>query len=110
MDFKTKTAPAKSPSVESVSMPSVIEDQWKPLSSFVHGGLHAIHRHETGYPFPLMHGALRSSNGLLMMAAMLLVILHGGKGQLGKIPAIQIEFDDALPLRKPPHPESPVFE
>jgi hypothetical protein len=44
-----------------------------------------------------MHGALRSSNGLLMMAAMLLVILHGGKGQLGKIPAIQIEFDDALP-------------
>lgn len=86
------------------------DHQWKPLSSFVHGGLHAIHRHETGYPFPLMHGALRSSNGLLMMAAMLLVILHGGKGQLGKIPAIQIEFDDALPPRCPPHPESPVFE
>lgn len=54
------------------------DHQWKPLSSFVHGGLH--------------------------------VILHGGKGQLGKIPAIQIEFDDALPPRKPPHPESPVFE
>ena len=57
-----------------------------------------------------MHGALRSSNGLLMMAAILLVILHAGKGELGKIPAIQTEFDVALPLRGLPHPESPVFE
>jgi hypothetical protein len=86
------------------------DHQWKPLSSFVHGGLHAIHRHETGYPFPLMHGALRSSNGLLIMAAMLLVILHGGKDQVGKIPAIQIEFDDALPPRKAQNPKTPVFE
>ena len=78
------------------------DHQWKPLSSFVPGGLHAIHRHETGYPFPLMHGALRSSNGLLFMVAMLLVILHGGKGQVGKIPAIQIELEDTLPPKKPP--------
>lgn len=82
------------------------DHQWKPLSSFVHGGLHAIHRHETGYPFPLMHGALRSSNGLLIMAAM----LHGGKDQMGKIPAIQIEFDDTLLPLTPQYPKSPVFE
>jgi hypothetical protein len=86
------------------------DHQWKPLSSFVHGGLHAIHRHETGYPLSLMHGALRSSNGLLIMAAMLLVNLHGGNDQLGRIPAIQIAFDDALPPRKSQPPKSPVLE
>jgi hypothetical protein len=43
------------------------------------------------------------------MAAMLLVILHGGKDQVEKIPAIQIEFDDALSPQKPQHPKSPVF-
>lgn len=86
---------------EAVGMLSEFRDhQWKPLSSFVHGGPHAIHRHETGYPFPIMHGALRSSNGLLIMAAMLLVILQGEKDQLGKIPAIQIEFYETLPPRK----------
>lgn len=28
------------------------EYSWKPLSSFIHGGLHAIHRHSKGYPLP----------------------------------------------------------
>ena len=73
------------------------EHQWKPLSSFVHGGLHAIHRHDTGYPVVLLLQVVKSSNGLLIMAAMMLVILHGGKDQRGKIPAIEKEFDDCLP-------------
>jgi hypothetical protein len=76
------------------------EHQWKPLSSFVHGGLHAIHRHDTGYPVGLLLQAVKSSNGLLIMAAMLLVILHRGKDQSGRIPAIQIEFADCLPPLK----------
>lgn len=76
------------------------EHQWKPLNSFVHGGLHAIHRHGTGYPIALLVDVLKSSNGLLMMAAMLLVILHGGGNQRGRLPKIQLEFADCLPPLK----------
>lgn len=73
------------------------EYQWKPLSSFVHAGLHAIHRHGTGYPVFLLLQVVRSSNGLLMMAAMLLVMLHGSRNQQGRVSTIQQEFSDCLP-------------
>lgn len=77
------------------------EHQWKPLNSFVHGGLHAIHRHSEGYPVVLLLQVVRSSNGLLMMTAMLLVILHGGGDQRGRMAAIQQEFADCLPPSAP---------
>ncbi|MCP8687770.1 DUF6988 family protein [Marinobacterium sedimentorum] len=77
------------------------EYSWKPLSSFIHGGIHAIHRHSKGYPIPLLEQMLRISNGVSVMVGMLLVILHGGGAQRGKIPKIQGEFSDCLPETKP---------
>lgn len=62
------------------------EYSWKPLSSFVHGGIHAIHRHSKGYPTQLLYQMLRISNGVSVMVGMLLVILHGGGQQRGKMP------------------------
>uniref|UniRef100_UPI003F71A481 DUF6988 family protein n=1 Tax=Marinobacter adhaerens TaxID=1033846 RepID=UPI003F71A481 len=76
------------------------EYSWKPLSSFVHGGIHAIHRHSKGYPLPLLEQMVRISNGVSVMVGMLLVILHGGGEQRGKIPQIQVEFADCLPETK----------
>ncbi|WP_323891721.1 DUF6988 family protein [Aeromonas veronii] len=76
------------------------EYSWKPLSSFIHGGLHAIHRHSKGYPLPLLEQMVRISNGVSLMVGMLLVILHGGGEQVGKIPRIQREFADCLPDTK----------
>ncbi len=70
---------------------------WKPLSSFVHGGIHAISRHSKGYPVPLLDQALRASNGVSTMVGMLLVILSGDQAQRGKISKLQIEFADCLP-------------
>lgn len=70
---------------------------WKPLYSFVHGGLHPIHRHSEGYPVQQLCQMLRISNGVSVMAGMLLVILHGGGQQMGKIPKIQQDFADCLP-------------
>jgi hypothetical protein len=70
---------------------------WKPLSSFIHGGIHAIHRHGKGYPLPLLEQMVRISNGVSVMVGMLLVILHGGGEQRGKMPGIQREFADCLP-------------
>lgn len=73
------------------------EYSWKPLSSFVHGGIHAITRHSTGYPEPLLEQMLKASNGVSVMVGMLLVILHGGGHQMGKIPEIQKRFSNCLP-------------
>lgn len=76
------------------------EYSWKPLSSFVHGGIHAISRHSKGYPKALLIQLLKVSNGVSAMAGMLLVILSGDARQQGKIPAIQLAFSDCLPEPK----------
>jgi len=76
------------------------EYSWKPLSSFIHGGIHAINRHSKGYPPPLLFQLLKISNGVSVMVGMLLVILSGDFKQQGKIPAIQKEFFDCLPENK----------
>ena len=67
---------------------------WKPLSSYIHGGIHALSRHKKGYPPELLTQSLKSSNGLLIMAGMMLIILSGDKNQSGKIALIQQEFVD----------------
>jgi hypothetical protein len=76
------------------------EYSWKPLSSFVHGGIHAVHRHSKGYPLALLEQLLRASNLVSVMVGMLLLIQHGGCEQQGKIPKLQRDFEDCLP---PPH-------
>jgi hypothetical protein len=73
------------------------EYSWKPLSSYVHGGIHAINRHSKGYPIPLLFQLLKASNGLSVMVGMLLVILSGDPRQSGKITEISKEFVDCLP-------------
>lgn len=77
------------------------EYSWKPLSSYIHGGIHAITRHGKGYPTELLSEAVRSSNGLQVMAGMMLVILSGDSRQQGKIPGIQQRFADCCPNLNP---------
>lgn len=79
------------------------EYSWKPLSSFIHGGIHAINRHSKGYPIPLLEQVLKMSNGVSVMVAMLLVILHGGGQQVGKLPKIQKKFASCLPEHSNKH-------
>jgi hypothetical protein len=79
------------------------EYSWKPLSSYIHGGLHALDRHSKGYPAPLLSQAARSSNGLLTMTGMMLVILSGDTRHSGKISSIQRRFADCLPNLAPSH-------
>lgn len=73
------------------------EYSWKPLSSYIHGGLHALDRHSKGYPVSLLSQAARSSNGLLMMTGMMLVILSGDARHSGNISSIGRRFADCLP-------------
>lgn len=53
------------------------EYSWKPLSGYVHGGLHAIDRHSKGYPIEILEQALKASNGVNGMVAVLGSILTG---------------------------------
>jgi hypothetical protein len=90
----------KAPEAAMISLLDFKEHQWRPLSSYVHGGIHAVHRHSKGYPVTLLQQVLKTSNGLSTMVAMLLVILSGDSSQQGKIRAIQIEYFDCLPELK----------
>ena len=76
------------------------EYSWKALNSFIHGGLHAIRRHDRGYPVALLLNLIRQSNRLSLMAGQLLVILHGGRTLAGRIPQLHLKFLDCLPEPK----------
>ena len=76
------------------------EYSWKPLSSFVHGGIHAINRHGNGYPVLLLEQAIRASNGVIIMTGMLLVILSRNPVLKGVIPTIQRKYESCLPSTK----------
>lgn len=79
------------------------EYSWKPLSSFIHGGIHAITRHSKGYPAPLLEQVLKISNGISVMVGMLLVILHGGGQKVGLMPQIQRKYANCLPEHSEKH-------
>lgn len=87
----------KAPDALMISLRNFKEQQWKPLSSFVHGGIHALTRHSKGYPVALLTQVVRVSNGLSVMAAMLLLMISSDQSRSGQLPALQIEFKDCLP-------------
>ncbi|ENT7124563.1 hypothetical protein ACFZYT_004585 [Vibrio parahaemolyticus] len=53
------------------------EYSWKPLSSYVHGGLHAVDRHSKGYPVSMLEQVLKASNGVSGLVAVFGSILTG---------------------------------
>jgi hypothetical protein len=73
---------------------------WKSLSSYVHGGIHALNRHGKGYPTSLIIQIIKISNGISTMTAMLLAIISGDALVTGTISKIQTEFKDCLPELK----------
>ena len=92
-----KTLEGKAPKAAMISLSNFKEHQWKPLSSYVHGGIHALTRHSKGYPVVLLTQVVRVSNGLSTMAAMLLQMISSDQTRMGQLPAIQSEFEDCLP-------------
>lgn len=76
---------------------------WRPLSSFVHGGIHAVNRHGKGFPLELVLMEIRHSNGLLAIAGNLLLILAGVPQEVGTMAGIYAEFKDCFPPVDPPY-------
>jgi len=69
----------------------------KAMNSFVHCGMHAVNRHDSGYPVHLIVQILQNSNALSIMSGMLLGILSGDKSASMGISKIQREYKDCLP-------------
>lgn len=76
---------------------------WKPLSSYVHGGIHAINRHGKGFPSGLVLAEIQHSNGLLAMAGNLRLILSGVPPEAKTMAGIYTEFHDCFPAVNPPY-------
>lgn len=76
------------------------ENSWRPMSSYVHGGAHAINRHSEGYPTRHLIQVLKASNGISVMAGSLLVVLSGEQLLMKRIREIQNAFSDCLLVLK----------
>lgn len=93
----TKPAAAKA----LISLLAFKDNNAAALNSYVHGGIHALQRQAQGYPAPLIVGALRNCNGLMVMAAMMLAILTGSQPLVHAVSLLQVTFADDLPPALP---------
>ncbi len=72
---------------------------WNAMNSYVHGGVHALHRLREGFPEELAVSVLKLSNGLSMLAAMHLAILIG-RGALQKsLIQLHESYGECLPIK-----------
>lgn len=75
---------------------------WRPLSSFVHGGIHAVNRHGRGFPLELVCMQVRHSNGLLGLAGSLLQVIAGVPPEQQILGKLFKEFEACFPPAVPP--------
>lgn len=87
----------KAPAGPVQMLASFKESSLSSLNSYVHGGLHVLHRQVEGYPEVLVAQIVRNSNGLQVMAGMLLAMLTGSQATASKMSKIQPGFADCLP-------------
>jgi hypothetical protein len=71
------------------------------LNSFVHGGIHPLHRTRHGYPAEMATTVVHFSNGLMHMAYRLLATLSGSQRRMDRVTRLYIDFCDCLPMAKP---------
>jgi hypothetical protein len=79
---------------------------WQPLSSYIHGGVHALHQRHRQLPPNYATDTLRNSNGLSIQATMLFAIAASGSLPPGAVANLQLKFMDVgppmVPQSRPP--------
>ncbi|KEI70322.1 hypothetical protein GV64_05870 [Endozoicomonas elysicola] len=75
------------------------EYSWKPLSSYVHGGLHAIDRHSKGYPLDILIQALKASNGVNGLVAIFASVLTGQSDLTKDVYRSLEEYSDCFQMK-----------
>lgn len=71
------------------------------LNSYVHSGIHALHRTSEGFPLELALKLIAISNGLMHMAYRMLASLLSSQDLLDAVTRIYRHFDDCLPVLDP---------
>lgn len=66
------------------------------LNSFVHGGIHALRRHQDGYPVQMVRQLVECSNGLVTISAMMLAILTGDTLLMRRMNQVHVGFEDCI--------------
>ena len=74
------------------------DNSWGALNSYVHAGVHAINRHESGYPVALAEAVLRNANGLAIVAGMQAAVLTGNQRLVRQV----LGLGTSHPLCMPP--------
>lgn len=69
------------------------------LNSFVHSGIHALHRTRHGYPQEMAVTAVRFSNGLSHFGYRLLASLSGSQRRMDRVTRLWVDFSDCLPSK-----------
>lgn len=87
----------KAPPGMHAMMSSYKEAMLKGLHSFVHAGLHPLHRHVRGYPETLLLQVAVNCNGVLVMTGAFLSILAGSQSSMHRMNGLQRTFSDCLP-------------
>lgn len=72
------------------------EMQRHALNSFVHVGVHALRRHQDGFPQQLVWQLIECSNGLVTISAMMLAILTGDRVLAARMNRVHLGFEDCL--------------
>lgn len=70
--------------------------QRSALNSFVHGGVHALRRHQDGYPVQMVRQLIECSNGLVTISAMMLAILTGDTLLMRRMNHVHVGFEDCI--------------
>jgi hypothetical protein len=70
------------------------------LNSFVHSGIHALHRVRHGYPLELALTVVRFSNAIMHFAYRLLATLSGSQQRMDRVTRIYVDFRDCVPMAK----------
>lgn len=67
------------------------------LNSFVHSGIHPLHRSRQGFPLEMASVIVRFSNGLMHFAYRMLASLSGSQQRMDRVTSVYRGFPDCIP-------------
>lgn len=74
---------------------------WDGLNSYVHGGIHPLHRGDAGYPYQLLTDLLKSCNSFTILTLIVLAEITEDAKIAAVMAALHEEFHDVLPELEP---------
>lgn len=70
------------------------------LNSYVHAGIHPLHRARNGYPTEVAITVIQFSNAVMHFAYRMLATLSGSQGRMDRVTRTYTAFPDCVPMKK----------